>query len=287
MAEIIENTEVAPDVFRMRVEAPKIARKRKAGQFVIVRAGEESERIPLTIADASPDEGTITLYVQRTGASTTEIVSRGAGGELADVVGPLGRPTELIESGVAACVGGGIGVAPILPIAAALKERGVEVVAILGARTSELMILKDEMAAIADELILTTDDGSAGRKGFVTDALKALLGERRLDVVYAIGPVVMMKAVCRVTRPAGVKTIVSLNPIMVDGTGMCGGCRVTVGGRSRFVCVDGPEFDGHQVDFDELTKRLNTYRHNEAVGREHLESAHPECRINRGGTNHG
>ena len=271
----------------MRVEAPKIARKRKAGQFVIVRAGEESERIPLTIAGASPQKGTITLYIQRTGASTTEIVSRRAGQEISDVVGPLGRPTELIESGTAVCVGGGIGVAPILPIAAALKEHGANVIGILGARTSELMILKDEMAEIVDELIITTDDGSAGRKGFVTDALKKLLAERQLDAVYAIGPVIMMKAVCEVTRPAGVKTIVSLNPIMVDGTGMCGGCRVTVGGQTRFVCVDGPEFDGHQVNFDELMQRLNTYRNSEAAGRTHLEADHPECKINRQGLAHG
>jgi len=287
MAKVIENTEVAPNVFRMRVEVPQIARKRKAGQFVIVRANEESERIPLTIAGASPEEGTITLFIQVMGASTTEIVAKKAGEDLPDVAGPLGRPTELIESGTAVCVGGGIGVAPILPIATALKENGVNVIGIFGARNKDLVILRDELAQATDEQIITTDDGSEGRKGFVTDALRDLLEQRKIDVVYAIGPVVMMKAVCSVTREAGVHTIVSLNSIMVDGTGMCGGCRVTVGGKTRFVCVDGPEFDGHLVNFDELASRLNTYRNYEQVGRKHIEEEHHECRLDRREGNNG
>ena len=281
MPKVLENAQIAPEVFRMVVEAPRIARKRRAGQFVVVRADEESERIPLTIADASPEKGTITLIIQRVGASTAEIVSHNAGSELKDVVGPLGRPTELVERGLAVCVGGGIGVAPILPIVRALKERGVRVISIIGARTRDLLILEDAVRAVSDEVIVTTDDGSSGRKGLVTEALKDLLEREKVEAVYAVGPVIMMKFVAATTKPFAVKTIVSLNPIMVDGTGMCGGCRVTVGGKTRFVCVDGPEFDGHQVDFEGLMKRLATYRDAEAQGKLHVEREHGVCLLNR------
>jgi len=277
MAKILENTEIASEVFRLRVEAPDIARKRRAGQFVIVHAGEESERIPLTIADASPDEGTITLVIQRVGGSTAEIVARQPGEELMDIVGPLGRPTELVDSGTAVCVGGGIGIAPIYPIAQALARNGARVVSILGARSKDILILEDEMRSVSEQVIITTDDGSAGRKGFVTDALKDLLEAEKIDIVYAVGPVIMMKFVCEVTRPAAVKTIVSLNPIMVDGTGMCGGCRVTVGGETKFVCVDGPEFDGHKVNFGELMQRLAMYRDREKTAAEHMTHKHGVC----------
>ena len=281
MPKVLENVQIAPEVFRLVVEVPRIARKRRAGQFVVVRANEESERIPLTIAGASPEEGTITLIIQRVGASTAEIVSHEAGSELKDVAGPLGHPTELLEKGLAVCVGGGIGVAPILPIAAALRERGVRVISIIGARTRDLLILEDAVRAVSDEVIVTTDDGSIGRKAVVTEPLKELLEREKVDAVYAVGPVVMMKFVAAATRPFAVKTIVSLNPIMVDGTGMCGGCRVTIAGKTRFVCVDGPEFDGHQVDFEGLMKRLATYRDAEAQGKLHIEHEHGVCLIGR------
>ena len=267
MSEVLEKRRLGPDVFRMELVYPKLARKARPGQFVIVRASEDGERIPLTIADADPKAGSITLIFQVVGKSTTLLSRLEPGDEILDVVGPLGVPTEIKRFGRVLCVGGGIGAAPLYPIAKALKAAGNAVTSILGGRSKNLVILENEFRAISDAVVVTTDDGTYGRKGFVTDALKDLLGAGPgapgFDRAWAIGPVPMMKAVCDLARRAGIPTVVSLNPIMVDGTGMCGGCRVIVGGKVKFACVDGPEFDGHAVDFDTLAKRLTTYRDRE------------------------
>ncbi len=259
MNSIIAKTQLSPNVTRLDVVAPRIAQIREPGQFVIVRRGEDAERIPLTIADADPDAGTITLVIQSVGKSTRELVALEPGDAIADVAGPLGRPTELIASGRALCIGGGVGTAVVYPIAQGLRARGVEVLSIIGGRSKEWVIFESELGRLG-EVAVCTDDGSYGRHGFVTDAAKDALGASRIDTVYAVGPVPMMRAVVKLTKPLGVRTIVSLNPVMVDGTGMCGGCRVAVGGQTRFACVDGPEFDGHEVDFDLLMDRLSTYR---------------------------
>jgi ferredoxin--NADP+ reductase len=250
---------------RLEVEAPRIAAARRPGQFVIVRAADGGERIPLTIADTNPQAGTISLVIQRVGKTTTLLTALKAGDGIPDIVGPLGRPTHLEPCDHAICVGGGVGTAVVYPIAKALVANGTAVTAVLGGRTRELVILENEMRALCREVIVTTDDGSYGRHGVVTDALAELLErtEPAVGAVYAVGPVAMMKAVAALTRGRSIKTIVSLNPIMVDGTGMCGGCRVSVGGQTRFACVDGPEFDGHEVDFDELADRLSAYRAHE------------------------
>jgi ferredoxin--NADP+ reductase len=259
MHPIIAADQLSPNVTRLIVEAPRIAEIRRPGQFVIVRLGPGAERIPLTIADADPVAGTITLIIQSIGKSTTDLVELRPGDAITDVAGPLGSPTELLEAGHAVCVGGGVGTAVILPIAQELARRGVRVTSIIGGRSKEWVILEDELRR-AGEVITCTDDGSYGRPGFVTQALADVIAEGGVDEVYAVGPVPMMKAVSELTRPAGVRTTVSLNAIMVDGTGMCGGCRVSVGGETRYACVDGPEFDGHVVDFAELADRLTTYR---------------------------
>ncbi len=260
MHSIVAKKQLAPDVVQLEVEAPLIARKRKAGQFVIIRIGEEGERIPLTIADSNPDRGTITLIVQGVGKTTKELNSLKPGNALIDVVGPLGKPTHIESDAHVVCIGGGIGAAVVFPILKAFRDSASHVTSIIGARTKDLLILEQEIRALSEQTIVTTDDGSYGMHGFVTDALKKIMSNGKpIDLVIAIGPVPMMRAVCRVTAEAQIKTIVSLNPIMVDGTGMCGGCRVMVGGRMQFVCVDGPEFDGHAVDFDELTARLRSY----------------------------
>ena len=264
MNEVLEKRRLGPDVFRMELAYAKLAKKARPGQFVIVRASEDGERIPLTIADADPGAGSITLIFQVVGKTTTLLARMEPGDEILDVVGPLGVPTEIERFGRVLCVGGGIGAAPLYPVAKALKAAGNAVTTILGGRSKNLVILENEFRAISDAVVVTTDDGTYGRKGFVTDALKDLLAAgERFDRAWAIGPVPMMKAVCDVTRGAGIPTVVSLNPIMVDGTGMCGGCRVIVGGKVKFACVDGPEFDGHAVDFDTLAKRLTTYRDQE------------------------
>jgi ferredoxin--NADP+ reductase len=258
---ITEARFLAPDVKLFRIIAPRIARKRKAGQFVIVRIHEQGERVPLTIADSDAKAGTITIIVQAIGKTTKQLNGMNAGDYLADVVGPLGKPSEIDRYGTVVVIGGGVGTAIAYPTAKALKSAGNHVISIVGARTRNLVILESEMRAISDELHVTTDDGSYAEKGFVTDKLKALIAAgTRIDWVLAIGPIPMMRAVAEATRPHGIKTVVSLNPIMVDGTGMCGGCRVLVGGKSRFACVDGPEFDAHRVDFDMLTKRNAMYR---------------------------
>ncbi len=258
---VISNEELAPDVHRLVVCAPRVAAARKAGQFVIVRTNDESERIPLTIADADVSPGTITLIVQAVGLSTREIVDTPPGGHLRDVAGPLGTPTHLQTWGKVVCVGGGVGTAVLYPLAAAVAKAGNDVTTIIGGRSEPYVILRDELAAFCKEVLVTTEDGSLGMKGFVTAVLKELLDDpaRRPNAVFAVGPVPMMEAVVAMV-PREIETIVSLNPIMVDGTGMCGGCRVTVGGEIKFACVDGPEFDGHQVDFRELASRQNTYK---------------------------
>ncbi|MBO4945360.1 MAG: sulfide/dihydroorotate dehydrogenase-like FAD/NAD-binding protein [Muribaculaceae bacterium] len=259
MFTILEKEHFSPKVVKLVVEAPAIARSRKPGHFVIVRAGADGERIPLTIADADPVRGSVTLVVQAVGESTTRICALEPGDALTDVVGPLGRATKIENVGTVVCCGGGVGVAPLLPIIRALKEAGNRVVAILAARTRELVILEDQVAPWADELIIMTDDGSYGRKGLVTDGLESVIQSEKVDMVVTIGPAVMMKFVSLLTKKYEIPTMCSLNTIMVDGTGMCGACRVTVGGKTKFVCVDGPEFDAHQVNFDEMMMRLRSY----------------------------
>jgi ferredoxin--NADP+ reductase len=265
MFPIVEARFLAPDVKLFRIRAPRIARKRKAGQFVIVRVHDRGERIPLTIADANPDRGDVTLVVQGVGKTTRLVNALETGDSILDVVGPLGRPSEIRRFGTACVVGGGVGAAIAYPTAVALKQAGNRLVSILGARTRDLLVLEEEIRETSDVLRVTTDDGSRGRRGLVTDALADLVAEgERPDYVLAIGPVPMMRAVADTTRPLGIPTVVSLNSIMIDGTGMCGGCRVVVGGRSRFACVDGPEFDAHEVDFALLAQRNSMYREAEA-----------------------
>ena len=256
---IREATPLAATVTRYVIEAPLVARKRQAGHFVIVRVAEGGERIPLTIVEGDAAAGTITLIVQAVGKTTREMATLRAGDALADVLGPLGNPTPISLHGAVACVGGGVGTAELLPIARALRAAGNAVHAVIGARHGDLVILESEMAACADSLAVTTDDGSRGRMGLVTGPLAELMDTRRIDAVYAIGPLPMMRAVAELTRPERVPTWASLNALMVDGTGMCGGCRVTVGGLMKFACVDGPEFDAHAVDFDELVRRSRMY----------------------------
>ncbi len=260
MAKIIAKQELAAGCFSFEVEAPLIARKAKAGQFIVLKVDEAGERIPLTIAKRNPGKGAVTIIFQVVGKSTDKLSRLNQGDEIQDFVGPLGKPTHIEDFGTVVCIGGGIGIAPILPILKALREKNNHVISIIGARNKELLILEDEVREDSRETFVTTDDGSYGRHGFVTDELKNLVENgTKPDVVIAIGPLPMMWAVCRVTKGYNIPTIVSLNPIMVDGTGMCGGCRVSVDGKSKFVCVDGPEFDGHLVDFAELRQRQATY----------------------------
>jgi ferredoxin--NADP+ reductase len=273
MTRILSKRKLSDEVYRIEVEAPLVARERKAGQFVIVQADDDfGERIPLTIADADPARGSITLVFQTVGASTHALAAKGIG-DFITLLGPLGNPTHIENFGKAVCVGGGIGLAPLYPIVAALKAAGNEVVVISGARTKELLIMQEELRALADEFIPVTDDGSAGRKALVTEPLKEICASSAPpDIVVAIGPPIMMKFCAETTRPFAVKTLVSLNTIMIDGTGMCGGCRVSVGGETKFVCVDGPEFDGHLVDWDGMMSRLRSYKKQE-------EDAHHKCHL--------
>ncbi|MBC8205574.1 MAG: sulfide/dihydroorotate dehydrogenase-like FAD/NAD-binding protein [Kiritimatiellales bacterium] len=266
MNRILEKKQLSETVFQMRIDAPLIASERQAGQFIILQLCKDyGERIPLTIADADPDEGSITIIFQAVGGTTKKLAQMNVDDKIAALVGPLGTPTHIENFGTVVCVGGGIGVAPLHPIAQALKAAGNKVIIIMGARNKELMILEDEMRAIADELIICTDDGSYGRKCLVTEPLKELCEqEPKPALAVAIGPPIMMKFCAETTRPYKVPTQVSLNTIMVDGTGMCGGCRVTVGDETKFVCVDGPEFDGHLVDFDNMISRLGSYKKQEA-----------------------
>jgi ferredoxin--NADP+ reductase len=269
MFKIVRKEElVTSSVILHEIEAPRIARKAQPGQFVILMASETGERIPLTMADTDPEAGTVTVIFMVVGKSTAIFAGLNEGDAYSDLIGPLGRPTDIEKVGHVVCVGGGTGIAVLHPIARAMKKAGNRVTTILGARNVDFLILKDKMSALSDTFIAMSDDGSTGRKGFVTDALQEIMASDKPDLVVAIGPVPMMKAVSNLTRPDGIHTLVSLNPVMVDGTGMCGGCRVTVGNQTKFACVDGPEFDGHKVDFDGLTKRLNAYKKVEAAARE-------------------
>ena len=264
MNEILIKTTVATDTKLIVVDAAPIARKARAGQFVILRIDETGERFPLTIADFDRDAGTLTLILLEIGGSTRKLGAFEVGDSILDLVGPLGHPSEIVDVGSVIAIGGGVGIAAIHPIARALREGGNRVTSIIGAKSSDYLFWEDEMRAVSDELIVTTDDGSRGARGFVTDRLRELIdGGREIGMVFAVGPTVMMRAVAETTRAPGIKTMVSLNPIMVDGTGMCGGCRVDVAGQRRFACVDGPDFDAHDVDFNLLMSRQRTYKHEE------------------------
>lgn len=260
MNKIVKKEKFSENVFKLEVEAPLIARSRKAGHFVIVKVGKTGERIPLTIAAADKQKGTITLVIQTVGASSQKICELNEGDCITDLVGPLGQATHIENVGTVVCAGGGVGVAPLLPIVEAMKNAGNRVIVVLAARTKDLIILEDQMKAHADEVIVCTDDGSYGRKGLVTEGVEAVIRREKVDLCVTIGPAVMMKFVSLLTKKYAIPTVASLNTIMVDGTGMCGACRVSVGGKTRFVCVDGPEFDAHQVDFDEMIMRLGAYR---------------------------
>lgn len=273
MYKIVKKLQLSENVFRMDIEAPLIAAERKAGQFIILQVNTEyGERVPLTIADADPVAGTITIIFQTVGATTMKLAKLNEGDSLPALLGPLGKPTHVEKRGHVVCVGGGIGVAPMHPIAQAMKAAGNKVTIIMGARNKELLIMEEEMRKIADELIIVTDDGSYGRKGLVTEPLKELCESEnnKPDEAIVIGPPIMMKFCALTTKPYNVPTVASLNTIMIDGTGMCGGCRITVGGETKFVCVDGPEFDAHQVDFDQMMKRLSAYKPQEERARDHV-----------------
>lgn len=272
MFKILSKEELSPNVFAMDIEAPRVAKKAQAGQFIVLRVDEKGERIPLTIANFNRDTGVVNIVFQVIGASTMALAALNAGDSLLDFVGPLGKPSKIKKfNGTVVVVGGGIGVAPTFPIARAMKEAGNKVIAIMGAKTKDILIMEAEMKAVTDEIMITTDDGSRGIKGFVTYAVEELYkrGEN-IAQVTAIGPVIMMKSVADVTRKLAIPTVVSLNPIMVDGTGMCGGCRVTVGEETKFACVDGPEFDGHLVDFKGLMSRQRMYRDLEQIEKDHV-----------------
>ncbi|MCD4807308.1 MAG: sulfide/dihydroorotate dehydrogenase-like FAD/NAD-binding protein [Methanococcoides sp.] len=262
---IIEKRQLVPDVHLMNIQAPDVAAAAKAGQFIILRIDEAGERIPLTIADYNADEGSVTIIFQEMGKTTKQLAKMSAGEELLDFVGPLGKESEIEKLGTVVLVGGGVGIAPIYPQAKEYRAAGNKVISIIGARNKDMLILEAEMIAASDEVLVATDDGSKGHHGFVTDLVKQLLdGEEHIDRIVAIGPPIMMRAVADVTGPYDVETLVSLNPIMVDGTGMCGGCRVNVGGEVKFACVDGPEFNAKDVDFNLLMSRLSFYRKEEA-----------------------
>jgi ferredoxin--NADP+ reductase len=273
MYEIVEKNKIAPDIYQFKVSAPLVAEKFQAGQFIVIRPLETSERIPLTIMKADKNAGTITLVVKAIGFSTLQLAGLNEGDQICDLLGPLGNPSEIGQFGTVLVVGGGVGTAVTFAVAEALKNSGNRIISIIGARDKDFMILEEDFCLISDELYVLTDDGSYGKKGFVTEELKALLAnERKFDRVIAAGPLPMMRAIVEITRDYEIPTIVSLNPIMVDGIGMCGGCRAIVGGKIVFVCVDGPEFDGHKVDFDSLMRRNVAYRDIEAR-KEH------ECKI--------
>lgn len=263
MNKIIKRETLGENIVLFEISAPQLAKKAQAGQFVIVRIADKGERIPLTIADYNREEGTITIIFQEVGQTTKEMCLLEAGENILDLVGPLGEPTKIANYGTVVCIGGGVGIAPVYPIARELKAAGNKVITIIGARCDNLLFWPEKMAAVSDELLIATDDGSVGEKGFVTDILKKVMEREQIDHVWAIGPVVMMKAVAEVTRPEKIKTTVSLNTIMVDGTGMCGCCRVQVGEDTKFACVDGPEFNAHLVDFELANRRLAYYKEEE------------------------
>jgi ferredoxin--NADP+ reductase len=268
MNKIVSKEYFSENVIKYEVEAPLIARSRKAGHFVMVKVGAKGERIPLTIADADTSKGTITLVVQRMGVSSSKLALLNVGDEITDLVGPLGQATHIEKFGTVVCACGGVGTAPMLPIVAALKAAGNRVITVLAARTKDLVILEDQMKIHSDEVVVMTDDGSYGNKGLVTNGVETVINREKVDMCVTIGPAVMMKFVSALTKKYEIPTVASLNTIMVDGTGMCGACRVSVGGKTKFVCVDGPEFDAHQVDFDEMLMRLSGYRD---IEREEME----------------
>jgi ferredoxin--NADP+ reductase len=274
MYKILEKVDYSDDTYMQVIEAPAVAKAAQAGQFIILRLHEEGERIPLTIADFDREKGTVTIVVQAIGKTTRELQTLKAGDSVANFIGPLGNPSEIEKVGTVICAGGGVGVAPVFPIARELKQAGNKVISIVAARTKSLILWEDKMKEVSDEVIVTTDDGSYGRECLVTEPLKEMCEEGSIDLIYAIGPAIMMKFCCKTTEPYGVKTVVSLNSIMVDGTGMCGACRVAVGGETKFVCVDGPEFDGHAVDFDLLMSRQRQYLEQEKIAYDY----YLECR---------
>lgn len=260
---IVNKEYFSENVVRLDIEAPLIAKSRKAGHFVIVRVDENGERIPLTIAGSDLEKGTITLVVQKIGVSSTKLCALNAGDYVADVVGPLGKATHIEKFGTVVCACGGVGTAPMLPIAEAMKKAGNKVITVLAARTKDLIILEEQMRKVSDEVVIMTDDGSYGTKGLVTNGVESVINREKVDLCVTIGPAIMMKFVSLLTKKYEVPTVASLNTIMVDGTGMCGACRVSIGGETKFVCVDGPEFDAHQVNFDEMMMRMGAYREQE------------------------
>lgn len=271
MNKIVEKEYFSENVIKFEVEAPLIAKSRKAGHFVMVKVGAKGERIPLTIADADVSKGTITLVVQRMGVSSTKLAQLNVGDEITDLVGPLGKATHIENFGTVVCACGGVGTAPMMPIVAALKKAGNKVITVLAARTKDLIILEEQMKQYSDEVIVMTDDGSYGTKGLVTNGVESVINREKVDMCVTIGPAIMMKFVSKLTEKYNIPTVASLNTIMVDGTGMCGACRVSVGGKVKFVCVDGPEFDAHQVDFDEMLMRLGGYRDIEREDMERMQ----------------
>ena len=280
MYTVVSKQQFSEKVFKLEITAPLIARSRKAGHFVIVRLGEKGERVPLTIAGADIEKGTITLVIQKVGHSSTQICDLNVGDAIADIVGPLGQATHIENFGTVVCAGGGVGVAPMLPIIQALKAAGNRVISVLAGRSKDLIILEDEVRKSSDEVVIMTDDGSYGNKGLVTEGIESIIQREKVDKCFAIGPAIMMKFVCLLTKKYEIPTDVSLNTIMVDGTGMCGACRITVGGKTKFVCVDGPEFDGHQVDFDEMLKRMGAFKDIEVQEMEKPEHTHPVTKDN-------
>ncbi len=274
MYEVVKSEKLTPDVIKLEISAPHIAKKAKAGQFIMVTPTEHGERVPLTMADFSPEKGTITIAALEVGKTTRELGKMKAGDKIFSLVGPLGLPTHLHQYGTVVSIGGGIGLALMYPVVRALREAGNKTVNIIGARNENLLIYEDEIKSVSDEFYVCTDDGSKGHKGFVSDILKDLIAKgEKIDLVYAVGPIIMMKVIANITRPHNIKTIVSLNPIMVDGTGMCGSCRVIVKGETKFGCVDGPEFDGHDVDFDNLTARNRRYMPEEQIALRRFQEA--------------
>ena len=278
MSKIIEKEYFSEAVVRLVVESPHIAKSRKAGHFVIVKTGEKGERIPLTIAAADPEKGTITLIIQKVGVTSTKICELEVGEEITDVVGPLGKPTHIEKVGTVLASGGGVGVAPLLPIVEAFKEAGNRVITVLAARKKELIILEEQMREHSDEVIIMTDDGSYGKQGLITGGMEEVILREKVDLAVTVGPAIMMKFATLLTGKYDIPTVASLNTLMVDGTGMCGACRVSVGGKTKFVCVDGPEFDAHEVDFDEMLLRLDSYKPSEAEAYESYLSNHPKSK---------
>ena len=265
MHRVVDKKSFSESVVKLEIKASRIAKKRKAGHFVIVRIGDKGERIPLTIAQADPGKGTITLVIQKVGVTSHKLSRLNVGDTLTDLTGPLGQATHIENVGTVLCAGGGVGIAPLLPIVEAMKKAGNKVITVLAARSKELIILEEEMRLYSDDIIVMTDDGSYGKKGLVTQGMEEVIKKVKVDQVIAIGPAIMMKYSSLLTKKYNIPTLVSLNSIMVDGTGMCGACRVSIGGVTKFVCVDGPEFDGHEVDFDELLSRLGAYKEEEAI----------------------